>query len=428
MRAGRVLVTVADLPARGLLAVVRATVPHRMALSAIALAATVVVASGYLVLGALGADPTARTLTVRVGLTESGGLLPGQEVALRGFPIGQVRAIHLVPGGVVAEAEIDAAYPVPDDGTVEVVDLSAAGEQYLDFRPTRESGPYLTDGAEIAVDRTDTPVPLWRLLGTMDSALAQVDPAQVRAVLDELGGGPQAPAKLGDILQGGMFLIGLLDSVLPQTVALVRDSAVALSTVAENADGLGDLAADGASVLRGVQATSGGYVRLLETGPGTLSAIDTMLADNSASVVGLITGLSTLGQLTNPRIPALREFLFPAQRPGSTLDALTLIMHDGGIWGLVNLYPRYSCDYGLPRRPPSLPDHPEPYLYTSCPLTDPAQLVRGAANAPRPPGEPIPGTAPPGVDPNSTTGPAPTGPWTIPLPIDDTRETLQPPG
>jgi len=420
-------VTLADLPARGLLAAVRAMMPHRMALSAIALVATVVAASSYLVLGALGADPSARTLTVRVRLAESGGLLPGQEVTLRGFPIGQVRAIHLVPGGVVAEAEIDVAYPVPDDGTVDVVDLSAAGEQYLDFRPTRESGPYLTDGSEIGADRTNTPVPLWRLLGTLDSSLAQVDPQQVQAVLDELGGGPQASAKLGDIVRGGMFLIATLDSILPQTVSLVRNSAVVLSTVAESSDGLGDLAADGANVLRGAEAKSGGYVRALETGPGTLAAMDTMLADNSTSVVGLLTGLSSLAQLTNPRIPALQEFFFPVQRPGSTLDALTMIMHDGGIWGLVNLYPRYSCDYGQPRQPPSLPDYPEPYLYTSCPLTDPSQLVRGAANAPRPPGEPIPGIAPPGADPNATTGPAPTGPWTIPLPIDDTRETLQPP-
>lgn len=418
---------VADLPARGLLAALRALVPHRLALSAAGLAVTLVAAGGYLTFGALGADPAAETLTVRVRLAESGGLLPGQEVTLRGFPIGKVRALHLEGDGVVAEAEIDAAYPVPDDGAVDVVDLSTAGEQYLDFRPTRESGPYLRDGSVVAVERTSTPVPLWRLLGTLDSTLAQVDPGRLQAVVDELGSGPEAPRKLSDIVQGGMFLVATLDAVLPQTVALIRDTAVVSSTVAGGADELRVLAADTAQTLRGVEAKTGGYVRLLETAPNTLAAVDTLLAENGGSIVGLVTGLSTLAEVTNSRVPALQEFFFPTQRAGSALDALSMVIRDGGIWGLVNLYPRQSCDYPVPRHAPSVPDYAEPYLYTGCPAHDPSVLVRGAANAPRPPGEPIPGLAPPGADPNATTGPAPTGPWTIPIPVGDTRDTVQPP-
>ncbi|MFC8044061.1 MlaD family protein [Nocardia sp. NPDC057353] len=418
---------IVELPARALLAAVRALVPHRLALSAAGLAVTLVVAGGYLTFGALGADPAAETFTVRVRLAESGGLLPGQEVTVRGFPVGEVRAIHLEGGGVVAEAEIDAAYPIPDDGAVQVVDLSTAGEQYLDFRPTRSTGPYLGDGSVIGPERTATPVPLWRLLGTLDSTLAQVDPRRLEAMVAELGAGPEAPRKLGDIVRGGMFLVATLDSVLPQTVALIRDTAVVSSTVAGGTDELRALAADTAQTMRGVEAKTGGYVRLLDTAPGTLAAVDAVLAASGPSIVGLLTGLSTLAEVTNSRVPALQEFFFPAQRAGSALDALSVIMRDGGIWGLVNLYPRYSCDYDVPRHAPSVPDYAEPYLYTGCPAHDPSILVRGANNAPRPPGEPIPGLAPPGADPHTTAGPAPVGPWTIPLPIDDTRDTVQPP-
>ncbi|MFC3964103.1 hypothetical protein [Nocardia jiangsuensis] len=204
-------------------------------------------------------------------------------------------------------------------------------------------------------------------------------------------------------------------------------SAVVSSTVAGGTDELRALAADSAQMLRGVEAKTGGYVRLLDTAPGTLAAVDSVLSDNGGSIVELLTGLSTLAEMTNPRVPALQEFFFPTQRAGSALDALSMVIRDGGIWGLVNLYPRYSCDYQVPRHAPSVPDYPEPYLYTGCPANDPSILVRGANNAPRPPGAAIPGLAPPGADPNATTGPAPIGPWTIPLPIDDTRTTLQPP-
>ena len=65
--------------------------------------------------------------------------------------------------------------------------------------------------------------------------------------------------------------------------------------------------------------------------------------------------------------------------------------------------------------PPSRPDYPEPYLYTYCDNPDPAVLVRGARNAPRPPGDDTAGP-PPGANPLATTDPTPSGPLTIPLP------------
>ncbi|NKY25835.1 MlaD family protein [Nocardia gamkensis] len=409
--------TAADAPARLLVGAVRGGRPYRLALSAVALAVTAVIGATYLVFGALGVDPTAATITVRVHLARSGGLLPGQDVTLRGVPIGEVRSIDLEPGGVIAVASIDADVRVPDDGTVDVTSLSTAGEQFLDFRPTRSAGPYLSDGAEIATDRTSTPTPLWQMLGTFDSTLAQIDPARLASVVDELGVGPEGPRKLKDILDGGIFLVATLDSVLPQTVGLVRDSKTVLTTLGAGSPGLTRFAADAAKVMRGVEAKTGGFADLLGAAPGTLAALDAVLADNSAAAVAMLTNLSTVAQVTNTRVPAMQEFFFPTQRAGSTLDALAMVIHDGGLWGLVSLYPRYTCVYDLPRKPPSLADYSEPYLYTYCPDDDPSVLVRGAHNAPRPPGERIPGPPPPGEPADRTATPTPTGPFSLPLPL-----------
>ncbi|MFD6452734.1 MlaD family protein [Nocardia sp. NPDC060220] len=409
--------TVADLPARLLVGGVRGGHPYRLALSAVALAMVAVAGATYLVFGALGFDPSASTIAVRVHLTQSGGLLPGQDVTLRGVPIGEVRSVEFEPGGVVAVAGIDADVRVPDDGTVDVTSLSTAGEQFLDFRPTRSTGPYLSDGAEISADKTSTPTPLWQMLGTLDSSLAQVDPAQLAAVVEELGVGPEGPRKLTDLLDGGIFLVSTLDSVLPQTVALIHDSKTVLSTLGRGSTGLQRFSADAAHFMRGVEVKTGGFPDFLDAAPGTLTALDTVLADNSAAMVGLLTNLSTVAQVTNTRVPAMREFFFPTQRAGSALDALATVMHDGGFWGLVSLYPRYTCVYDLPRKPPSVGDYSEPYLYTYCPDGNPSILVRGADNAPRPPGERLPGRPPAGEPADRSADPTPIGPWSLPLPL-----------
>ncbi|MFC8043804.1 MlaD family protein [Nocardia sp. NPDC057353] len=404
-----------ERPARLLVGAVAAVRARRSAVSALALALTLVVGVGYLVFGSLGVNPAAETMRVRVHLADSGGLLAGQNVTLRGVPIGTVEAVELTGAGLVATAVIDAHTAVPADGEVRVASLSLAGEQYLDFRPDRDGGPYLADGAEIAVQRTSTPTPLWKTLSQLDSTLAQVDPAQLAAVVDELGVGPEGPEKLADLLDSGIFLASTLDSVLPQTVSLIRDSRQVLGTVRDLAPGLGDFAADANAALAGAEAKSGGYVELLNAAPGTLRALDAMLARNSPSAAELLGNLGVVAETTGPRVPAFQEFFFPTERAGSTLDAIAVAFHDGGVWGLVNLYPRYACDYDLPRRPPSLPDFPEPYLYTYCQDNDPSVLIRGARNAPRPPGTEIPGAPPPGEAADRQATPTPIGPLSLPL-------------
>lgn len=116
-----------------------------------------------------------------------------------------------------------------------------------------------------------------------------------------------------------------------------------------------------------------------------MTGLDKLIDDNSDTMVQLLGNLTTIAQLSYVRVPALKA-LFPTTR-GSVIDSLGTAIRDGGVWAIVDAYPRYSCDYKLPRRPASLPDFPEPYRYTYCTNPDPAVLVRGARNAPRPPGD-----------------------------------------
>lgn len=408
------------------LAAVRALRQRRLGLSAAALVAMLVFGVLYLVFGTLRIDPARSDMMVRVHLGETGGLLPGQDVTLRGVPIGRVQSIDMSGGGVVAVAAINPDAVVPASSIAQVSALSPAGEQYLDFRADTNDGPYLADGAEIATARTHTPVTLSKLLADMEGTLSQLDPAKLSAVLDELRVGRQGPQKLAAILDGGAFLASTLDSVLPQTVSLLNTSKVVLGTVRDVSPGLTATSANLSSVLSGVQQMDAGYRTLLDSGPAAMHGIDTLIADNSPTMVQLLGNLTTVSQLMYVRVPALQELFFPQYRAGSALDAAASTFRDGGVWGAVSLYQRYSCDFNLPKAPPTVADHPEPYLYTYCPNPDPKYLVRGARNAPRPPGDDTAGP-PPGVNPLQRADPTPQGPYTIPLPYAGPSLPLPPP-
>jgi virulence factor Mce-like protein len=396
----------------------RSLARRRVAVSMIGLTIALVLASAYIAVGSLGINPTQRTIAIKVMLRESGGLLANQDVTLRGVPIGRVTSVDFTPSGVVASAQIDGRVRIPQDSLVNVSGLSPAGEQYLDFRPQQAGGPDLTDGAVLGEDRTSVPVSLAQLLADADGMLAQLDPAKLRTITDELRVTRQGPQKLAALLDGGAFLISTVDSVLPQTMRVLRHSPTVLTTLADAAPSLDALSQNLRHILGGVNTMDDGFRTLVDRGGAPLTALDGIIADNSDTMVQLLGNLTTVAQIASARVPALNEIV-NSQRGGSALGAITKIIHDGGAWVIVDLYPRYGCDYDLPRLPPFLPNYPEPYLYTYCNNPDPSVLVRGARNAPRPPGDDTAGP-PPGHDPLAQTMPTPIVNSSIPTPFGGT--------
>ncbi|MEZ0362384.1 MlaD family protein [Mycobacterium sp. pUA109] len=393
---------------------VRFGVARRLLISGVAQIALVVVGASYLLFGALRDNPLADQMTVTVQLSESGGLLAHQDVTLRGVPIGRVSSVDFTAEGVRATARIDAHARIPRDGTiVRVSGLSPAGEQYLNFEPTDAAGPLLTDGAVIGQQQTTIPTPIWRLLSNIDGVLAQTDPVKLQAVIDELGVSEQGPQKLRDLLTGGQLLISTLDGVLPQTMTLLRSSRPVFGILDDSSSGIRTMADNLGTTLAGVGAKDAGLRRMLDDTPTTLATVDQLIADNSPAMVQLLGNLTTVAQLSYVRVPALKQ-LFRDDRP-PLLDGVTSLMHGGAIWAIADIYPRYVCDYPHPRDVPFIPNYPEPYLYSYCQNDDPGVLIRGARNAPRPPGDDT-ATPPPGSDPLRRTDPTPVGPHTIPLP------------
>ncbi|WP_234783137.1 MlaD family protein [Mycolicibacter sinensis] len=143
---------------RRLVALVRAGYRRKNLLSGLALAMTLVVATAYLLVGALQVNPARSTYQITIALPDSGGLLANQDVSVRGVPVGRIESLRVTPNGVDAVANISSTVQIPVASTVRVSGLSAAGEQYIDFEPPSNTGPFLSGGS--GVGRAHAPPPL----------------------------------------------------------------------------------------------------------------------------------------------------------------------------------------------------------------------------------------------------------------------------
>ena len=293
--------------------------------------------------------------------------------------------------------------------------LSPAGEQYIDFSADSDAGPFLSDGSVIAQGRATVPVSLAELLAHADGALAQVDTGQTR---DHQAGAEPEQARAAEARRPSSTAApSCCRRWIPcyrRPPACCRNSRVVLTLAADKNAGIAVASDNLSDTLRGHQPDAR---RLPHGSPSRrrrrLTAVDNLFADNSDTMVQLLGSLATTSQLLYLRVPALNA-LFPDYRT-SVLDAIGSVMHDNGLWATGDIYPRYACDYGTPRRPPSSADYPEPFMYTYCRDDDPGVLVRGAKNAPRPAGDDTAGP-PPGADLGRTTDPTPKGRFTIPTP------------
>lgn len=114
--------------------------------------------------------------TVVAHFADSGGIFAGGEVSYRGVQVGQVEKLELTDEGVDVYLDVEKGYDaIPADTLAVVGNRSAVGEQYVELQPKTDDGPYLSDGSEIAMDDTRTPIPTQKLLTDISNTVSSVD-------------------------------------------------------------------------------------------------------------------------------------------------------------------------------------------------------------------------------------------------------------
>jgi phospholipid/cholesterol/gamma-HCH transport system substrate-binding protein len=140
--------------------------------------------AAYMSVGVLDMSPTRQVTRLTLMLNTSGGLMPTSEVTMRGIKVGRVTGIQATTSGLAVSMELDRAHPVPADSAVSVENLSAAGEQYIDFKPKLIAPPYFRDGSVILADRVAPMVTGSDLLTKANALMSALNLEQVRTIIN----------------------------------------------------------------------------------------------------------------------------------------------------------------------------------------------------------------------------------------------------
>jgi phospholipid/cholesterol/gamma-HCH transport system substrate-binding protein len=276
----------------------------------------------FVVLGALGIfyasanylglvdKALSRGYSVTAELTGTGGLYEGSLVTYRGVRIGQVASMEPSGNGVAVRLDIEDEAKIPQDSPMFVHNGSAVGEQYLDFEPESDDGPYLGEGGVIEGSGDTLPVDEGDLLIDMDQFVRSVDQQDLRTVISELGDMFYETGRpLQDLIDGGNTFIDTAAANKQETISLLDDGQTVLRTQKANAGNIRAFA-DGMAQLTGTLRTSDQDIRtILQGGPATIGEVQKLLEGLEPTFPALLSNLVTINEVTVVRLPNLEQLL-----------------------------------------------------------------------------------------------------------------------
>lgn len=330
------------------------------------------------------------TYTVVAHYADSGGIFAGSEVDWRGVAIGRVDKLVVSPGGVDVHLSIDKKWKsIPADTMAIVSTRSAVGEHYVELEPRTSAAPYLTEGTEIPVQNTRTPIMTRKLLTDISDTVSSVNAESLRIATDEFGkafgGTGQA---LGKIIDTSNAFIETANANFDLTTALIRDSNKVLKTQLGSATAIRSFARNLALFTGSLAGSDADLRKLIESGSATANQLRAFLEDNKVELASLVRNLVTTGEIVVKHIDGVEQILvlYPyVVRGGFTVVSKDPItgMYDAH-FGLIDQSNPAVCKQGYEstdRRPPQDGSNRPMNMNARC--TDGSKNWRGSARAPR---------------------------------------------
>lgn len=248
--------------------------------------------------------------TVTVHLADSGGIFAGADATYRGVSIGRVRTMTLTAGGVDAQVEIERSARIPVDTIAVVANKSAVGEQYLDFQPSSDGGPFLRDGSEIARSATKIPVRTDALLTNLDALVASVSTDDLRTVVDELGvaftgTGPQ----LRQLIESSSEVIATAQEKYDVTAQLIRDSRVALQAQVDHGDNIRTFVHNLALLSEAIRSADPDLRQVIDKGASAARTVQAVIAENAKPLGRLVEKMVTTNRVVRAHLPGIQGVL-----------------------------------------------------------------------------------------------------------------------
>jgi phospholipid/cholesterol/gamma-HCH transport system substrate-binding protein len=237
-------------------------------------------------------------IQVTADFPTTGGLYPNANVTYRGYTVGKVSKIDLIPGAVRATLSIDDTQTPPRNSKVEVHSVSAIGEQYVDFVPPDDPGPPVANGGHIGIQQTSVPPPIANVLDDVDNLTTSLNPQSLDTVLTQAaaafdGLGPD----LGRLADNTQKLVAAANENYQPTQQLINDAPALLDAVRQSDPSIRQWAGN-LSSFTGTLAANDPQIRaMLRDVPPAASRAGDLLQELSLTTPTLLGSTDVLAKL-----------------------------------------------------------------------------------------------------------------------------------
>lgn len=166
--------------------------------------------------GSLGlrVQPPSDRTNVSMDVPDVNGLVVDSNVLLRGVPVGKVTNTKTSVNAASVDFYVDGRYHVPVDTEVQLQNLSALGESYIELVPRSDDGPMLTDNQHISTESVVQPPSVSELATSVVRVLHQMDPDALARIIGEADAAlPDPVAVLPNLSRASTSLNNMLNGL-----------------------------------------------------------------------------------------------------------------------------------------------------------------------------------------------------------------------
>ena len=359
----------------------RRALTNKLHISALGVFVVFVLCVAYIISGVLGTPLTSRPKSVNVNLSATGGLFVGSSVTYRGVRVGRVTKIDFTSTGVRAVAQLTSSKKIPANSRAVVRSLSPVGEQYLDFQPRSQAGPYLQNGSTIAAKNTAIPQTLASTVIAVSKLLDQINPKDLHTVLNQASVAFAGTSEdLGRLTDQSQQIIADLNKYWPNASRLATNAGTLLDIGVENQARIRQAAHDFKVFAAFLKSYDPELLRTLTGAPSDIAQLKRLVKDTDDVLPTFLRLGGDISTLLASYAPHLKVLL--AQfAPG--LSVLGSAVKDGSLHLTAIGQTDHYCDYGTARRDPKSTTRRKLQAGGHCPGSF-QWLQRGAAHAPGP--------------------------------------------
>jgi phospholipid/cholesterol/gamma-HCH transport system substrate-binding protein len=294
--------------------------------------------------------------TIQARFSDASGLLPRNDVTMRGVVVGSVKEVDLAEdGNVNVVMTLEPGVVVPEGTVAEIVRRSPIGELTLELLPG--DGDPMPEGATIAVDDTIPPPDVSKTIEVIADVLHEVPSEDLSTVVAELA---DAVRGRGDDLSTfNQAVAELPEEILEVQVeleALITDGPKVTGVLADNADTLGDDLTQTKLLAQLLADRKHDLVDLYRYGGDFTTVAGSLIGDEKANLSCLVADFGRINSVmsTQENLTNLANTLDKNHFFFGAVEQMVQVGLDNGTWFRVQLIPpaQPHGETYAPHRPP----------------------------------------------------------------------------